>query len=129
MAASNLGLNSTGTSTNPNIATVSMQTLTDQQYLVNGNAQDAIQVIDKAINDVTTTRGALGAFQTDTLQSTLNSLNTANENLTSAESTIEDTDFASESANFTKENILVQASTAMLAQANQLPQGVLKLLG
>jgi flagellin len=97
--------------------------------LVSGNAQEALKVIDKAIDDVTTARGALGAFQANTLETSLNSLRVTQENLTAAESTIRDVDFAAESSQFTKNNILVQASTAMLAQANQLPQNVLKLLG
>jgi len=97
--------------------------------LVAGNAQEALKVIDKAIDDVTTARGALGAFQANTLETSINSLRVTQENLTAAESTIRDVDFAEESSRFTKNNILVQASTAMLAQANQLPQSVLKLLG
>ncbi len=97
--------------------------------LISGNAQEALKVIDKAIDDITTTRGLLGAFQSNTLETSLNSLRVTSENLTAAESTIRDVDFSTESANFTKNNILVQASTAMLAQANQLPQNVLKLLG
>ena len=97
--------------------------------LISGNATEALRVIDKAIDDVTSTRGQLGAFQSSTLETSLNSLRVTHENLTAAESTIRDVDFASESAQFTKSNILVQASTAMLAQANQLPQNVLKLLG
>lgn len=97
--------------------------------LVGGGAQDALTVIDKAIADVTNQRGKLGAFQSNTLESGLNSLRVSKENLTGAESTIRDVDFAEESASFTKYQILVQASTAMLAQANQLPQNVLKLLG
>ena len=97
--------------------------------LVSGNAQEALKVIDKAIDDVTTARGGLGAFQANTLETSINSLRVTQENLTAAESTIRDVDFASESSQFTKNNILVQASTAMLAQANQLPQNVLKLLG
>jgi flagellin len=96
--------------------------------LVAGNAEDAIRVIDKAIDDVTTSRGELGAFQANTLETSINSMQVTQQNLTSADSTIRDVDFAAESANFTKYNILVQSSTAMLAQANQLPQGVLKLL-
>jgi flagellin len=96
--------------------------------LISGQAQEALKVIDKAIDDVTTTRGNLGAFQSATLETTLNSLRVTEENLTTAESTIRDVDFAEESARFTKNNILVQSSTAMLAQANQLPQNVLKLL-
>jgi flagellin len=97
--------------------------------LTGGFADDAIKVIDKAIDDVTVTRGNLGAFQANTLESGLNSLRVTRENLISAESTIRDVDFAKESAEFTKHQILVQASTAMLAQANQLPQNVLQLLG
>ena len=96
--------------------------------LVSGNAQEALKVIDKSIDDITKIRGNLGAFQSNTLETSLSSLRVTQENLTSAESTIRDVDFAQESANFTKNNILVQASTAMLAQANQLPQQVLKLL-
>jgi len=96
--------------------------------LLSGQADEALKVIDKAIDDVTVTRGKLGAFQANTLESGLNSLRTTHENLTAAESTIRDVDFAEESANFTKNNILIQASTAMLAQANQLPQNVLSLL-
>ncbi len=97
--------------------------------LIAGNANEALKVIDKAIDDVTSIRGGLGAFQANTLETNINSLRVTQENLTSAESTIRDVDFAAESAKFTKYNILVQSSTAMLAQANQLPQGVLKLLG
>ncbi len=97
--------------------------------LISGNANEALKVIDKAIDDITTTRGKLGAFQSSTLETSLSSLRVTKENLTAAESTIRDVDFAEESSKFTKYNILVQASTAMMAQANQLPQGVLKLLG
>ena len=96
--------------------------------LVSGNANEALRVIDSAIDDVTNIRGRLGAFQANTLETSISSLRVANENLTFAESTIRDVDFAAESAEFTKNNILVQASTAMLAQANQLPQNVLQLL-
>ena len=94
-----------------------------------GRAAEALAVIDQAIDDVTSTRGRLGAFQSNTLETNINSLKVTRENLTSAESTIRDVDFAVESANFTKLQIMVQSSTAMLAQANQLPQGVLQLLG
>ncbi len=97
--------------------------------LQSSKAQEALQVIDKAIDDVTTTRGKLGSFQANTLETNSNSLRVTLENLTAAESTIRDVDFAKESANFTKMSILLQANTAMLAQANQLPQNVLKLLG
>jgi flagellin len=102
---------------------------TDQQgALLNGLTVEALAVIDSTINEVTTLRGLLGALQSNTLESGLNSLRTSFENLTSAESTIRDVDFAEESSNFTRNQILVQSATAMLAQANQLPQNVLKLL-
>ena len=97
--------------------------------LLNGLTEEAIQVIDAAIDEVTTTRGRLGAFQANTLESGLNSLRVSTENLTAAESTIRDVDFARESSEFTRNNILVQSATAMLAQANQMPQNVLQLLG
>jgi len=91
-------------------------------------AQDAIGVIDQAISDVTNLRGDLGAFQQNTLTSTANNLRTTLENTTNAESVIRDTDFASEIANFTKNQVLVQAGTSILSNANQLPQMVLSLL-
>jgi flagellin len=90
-------------------------------------AQDAQAIIDNAINQVSTTRGTLGSFQKNTLESNLRNLQIASQNLTSAESQIRDTDMASEMSNFTKNQILVQAGTAMLAQANQMPQVVLSL--
>ena len=97
--------------------------------LTSGNATEALKVIDKAIDEVTVMRGKLGAFQANTLETNISSLRVSGENLTAAESSIRDVDFAEESANFTKNNILVQSATAMLAQANQLPNNVLKLLG
>ena len=96
--------------------------------LVSGNGNEALKVIDKSIDDVTVIRGQLGAFQANTLETAIASLRNSHENLTAAESTIRDADFAAESATFTKYNILVQSSTAMLAQANQLPQNVLQLI-
>jgi len=91
-------------------------------------AQDAIGVIDAAIDDVTNLRGELGAFQQNTLNSTINNLQTTLENSVKAESTIRDTDFAEEIANFTKNQVLVQAGTSVLKNANQQPQLVLSLL-
>ncbi len=91
-------------------------------------AQDAIQMIDKAIEETTTERGKLGAFQKNTLQSNLNNLRLASENLTAAESTIRDADMAAEMADFTRNQIMMQSATAMLAQANQRSQAVLSLL-
>lgn len=91
-------------------------------------ANAAINSIDDAIKTVSTQRAKLGAVQ-NRLEHTVNSLSTAEENLQSAESQIRDTDMASEMINYTKSNILQQASQSMLAQANQQPQGVLQLLG
>ena len=91
-------------------------------------ANAGINKIDDAIKKVSTQRAKLGAVQ-NRLEHTVNSLNTANENLTAAESQIRDTDMAAEMIKYTKSNILQQASQSMLAQANQQPQGVLQLLG
>ena len=91
-------------------------------------ANDAIATLDTAIGDVSAERSKLGAVQ-NRLDHTINNLNTAEENLTAAESRISDVDMAKEMMSFTKNQILSQAGTAMMAQANQLPQGVLQLLG
>lgn len=90
-------------------------------------AQDAQAVIDAAINEVSGTRGTLGSFQKNTLESNLRNLRVAAQNLTASESRIRDTDMAKEISEFTKNQILMQAGTAMLAQANQIPQIVLSL--
>jgi flagellin len=90
-------------------------------------AQDAQSIIDAAINEVSTPRGTLGSFQKNTLESNLRNLRIAAQNLTASESQIRDTDMAWEMSEFTKYQILVQAGTAMLAQANQVPQVVLSL--
>jgi flagellin len=90
-------------------------------------ATAAIDSIDTALKDVSTVRAKLGAYQ-NRFEHTINNLNVAVENLSASESRIRDTDMASEMVNFTRSQILSQAGTAMLAQANQSPQGVLKLL-
>ncbi|MEC9490267.1 MAG: flagellin [Halanaerobiales bacterium] len=92
------------------------------------NADKAIAVLDEALANVSSERSKLGALQ-NRLDHTINNLNTSQENLTAAESRISDVDMAREMMSFTKNQILSQAGTAMLAQANQLPQGVLQLLG
>ena len=92
------------------------------------SANKAIDTIDSAISKVSMQRAGLGALQ-NRLEYTVNNLTTTNENLTNAESTIRDTDMATEMISYTKFNILQQASQAMLAQANQQPQAVLQLLG
>ena len=91
-------------------------------------ATDTLALVDEAINGVTQLRGSLGAFQKNTLESNLSNLRVANENLISAESIIRDVDMAAEMAEFTKHQIMMQSSTAMLAQANQIPPNVLRLL-
>lgn len=90
-------------------------------------AQRAIELIDNAITIVSAERSKLGAIQ-NRLEHTTNNLQTASENLTAAESRIRDLDMAQEMTTFTRNNILNQAGQAMLAQANQLPQGILQLL-
>ena len=91
-------------------------------------AQESLAVIDKAIDQITNERGELGAFQQNTLESTANNLRTSLENAVNAESVIRDTDFASEIAEFTKQQVLVQAGTSLLGTANQTSQLVLSLL-
>ena len=90
-------------------------------------AAAAVDKIKAAINYVSSTRGDLGAIQ-NRLEHTINNLSVTTENMTAAESRIRDVDMAEEMMAYTKNNILVQASQAMLAQANQIPQGVLQLL-
>ncbi|MGI6731921.1 MAG: flagellin [Anaerovoracaceae bacterium] len=91
------------------------------------NAESAITTINDAISKVSSERSKLGAFQ-NRLDHTINNLGASAENLTAAESRIRDVDMAKEMMEFTKNNILSQAAQSMLAQANQMPQGVLQLL-
>ncbi len=88
----------------------------------------AMDIIKAAIDDVSMSRARLGAVQSNMLETNINSLNVAIENITSTESAIRDTDMSTESTNYTKNQILVQAATSMLAQANTLPQQALSLL-
>ena len=90
-------------------------------------AASAVDFIKTAINKVSTVRGQLGAYQ-NRLDHTINNLSVMTENIQDAESTIRDTDVADEMMAYTKNNILIQSAQAMLAQANQVPQGVLQLL-
>jgi flagellin len=92
-----------------------------------GSASTAITTINNAIEKVSAERSKLGAFQ-NRLEHTINNLGTSSENLTAAESRIRDVDMAKEMMEQTKNSILAQAAQAMLAQANQQPQGVLQLL-
>jgi flagellin len=91
------------------------------------NAQSAITTIDNQIKYISTARANLGALQ-NRFEHTIKNINVSVENLSASESRIRDTDMASEMVSFTRAQILSQAGTAMLAQANQIPQGVLSLL-
>lgn len=91
------------------------------------SASTVAEDIRKVINNVSTQRASLGAMQ-NRLEYTINNLNTASENITSANSRIRDTDMAKTMMQYTQGNVLTQAAQAMLAQANQAPQGVLQLL-
>jgi flagellin len=91
------------------------------------SAERSIMVVDAAIHKVSTARASLGAVQ-NRLEHTISNLGVASENLTAAESRIRDADMAKEMMDFTKQQILMQASNAMLAQANTIPQNVLQLL-
>jgi flagellin len=119
VASSALGLNVAG-SQFANLSQINVQS--------QSGAQASINVIDQAISDISTLQGQLGAFQSQTLGSTQSNLNTMLQNTTSAESTIADTNFAAETANFTKNQVLVQAGTTVLYNANQSSQLVLNLL-
>ena len=101
--------------------------IADVDISTQAGAQEAVGKIKDAINSVSSTRGDLGAIQ-NRLEHTINNLSVTTENMTAAESRIRDTDMADEMMSYTKNNILVQAAQAMLAQANQVPQGVLQLL-
>jgi flagellin len=96
--------------------------------LSSGSLDNAQSILNKAIQQVSTLRGKIGAFQKFTVGSTTNSLNVALENVTSAESNITDTDFASETSEMTRDQILSSAAQTVLSQANSAPQSVLSLL-
>ena len=91
-------------------------------------ANDAILLLDQAISQISTQRAALGALQRNSLESAMSSLAVAKENLLASESSVRDTDMAAEIVSFTKYQILLQAGSAMLTQANQAPQVILQML-
>ncbi|MBM7615373.1 flagellin N-terminal helical domain-containing protein [Alkaliphilus hydrothermalis] len=114
--------------------TITIQTMTAAKLSLNGftfathgNAASAIAKFDTAIKSISTVRSNLGANQ-NRLEHTIKNLDNTSENISAAESRVRDVDMAKEMMNFTKNNILQQAAQAMLAQANQAPQGVLQLL-
>ncbi|MEM6329255.1 MAG: flagellin [Planctomycetota bacterium] len=96
---------------------------------LNADPTTAAAIVEEAIDQVTSLRGRLGAFQRTTLETNRNALNDTLSNLTEAESSIRDADFAAETAELTRSQILVQSGTRVLAIANQNPQNVLALLG
>ena len=118
VAAANLGRNATDVTSFNNLSEINVTT----------NAQEAIGVLDKAIADISGLRADLGATQKNVLESSINSLTVAKENIAASESSIRDTDMAAEMVEFTRNQIMQQAGTAMLAQANQAPQTLLALL-
>ncbi|MBX0358908.1 flagellin Hag [Halobacillus sp. Nhm2S1] len=127
----NLSINSmdsarVGTDTTDNLASLKTGGANEMKTS-QANSDGAITIINDAIEQVSAERSKLGANQ-NRLEHTINNLGTSSENLTAAESRIRDVDMAAEMMNQTKNSILAQASQAMLAQANQQPQGVLQLL-
>lgn len=102
-------------------------TATNVSVADNAASKTSIDRINSAIKSVSTERSKLGAFQ-NRLEHTISNLDNASENLQAVESRVRDVDMAKEMMNFSKNNILQQAAQAMLAQANQAPQGVLQLL-
>ena len=97
--------------------------------VVDGNLDAAQVIVERAIRDVSSLRGRLGAFQTNTVSATINSLGVAVENTSSAESVIRDADFASETASLTRSQVLVSSAQNTLQLANTQPQAALQLLG
>jgi len=116
------------TSTGTGVADNMFANLSEIEVITAEGSQDAIEIIDKAIQQVSAKRGEIGVFQKNTLESSTANLAISEENLVAAESIIRDTDFAKEMAAMTKNQILLQSGTAMLSQANQIPQVVLQLL-
>lgn len=106
----------------------SFSSISDVNISTQSGAQSALSVIDAAIGQIDSQRADLGAIQ-NRFESTISNLQSVSENVSAARGRIQDTDFAAETANLTKNQILQQAGTSILAQANQLPQAVLSLLG
>lgn len=130
MRASALGISITGTANAKlGVTDGTNNTVTEQALDIGSadNAAKAITTVQSAIDKVSSERAKLGANQ-NRLEHTINNLGTSSENLSAAESRIRDVDMAKEMMEQTKNNILAQAAQAMLAQANQQPQGVLQLL-
>jgi flagellin len=123
-----LGIGSVSTSTLGGVNGRLYELGSGQEKALDSDINGAGKVIDEVIDKVTSLRGRLGAFQATTLESNLVSLTDTVANLTEAESSIRDADFAQESARLTRAQILIQSGTSVLAIANQNPQNVLSLL-
>jgi flagellin len=121
------GILATVGSTSSTLSSVSSIDVTTVSNGIPTGANNALSVIDSAIANISASRASLGALQ-NRFSTTISSLQSTSENLSAARSRIQDTDFAAETANLTRGQILQQAGTAMLAQANALPNGVLSLL-
>ncbi|HWL95019.1 MAG TPA: flagellin [Phycisphaerae bacterium] len=126
----NIGVQSVAATRLGNATLGYLQEITDagQYALTKGEASQAALVIEEAIRQVSVLRGRLGAFEKNTLDTNVNQLSITMENLTAAESSIRDLDFAQETSLLTRNQILVSAGTSILAIANQTPQTVLSLL-
>jgi flagellin len=122
MAANALGQNVVTTGSMTNLSQITVLNMTPT------TSGQVLQIIDKAISDVATSAGTLGAFQNNTLQAVAANLQTSLQNTTAANSTIRDTNFAVETAAYTQNQVLVQAGTQVLKNSNQIPQLVLALL-
>jgi flagellin len=121
VSASKLGATATG-------LTNSSWKVADIDVTSFAGAQDAIKLIDSAISEVSASRAQLGSFQKNQLESNINSLGVAKENIAASESSIRDVDMAAEMVTFSRNQIMEQAGTSMLTQANQAPQNLLSLL-
>jgi flagellin len=121
------GADAQAASADYSVGTVETKTINQIDISSLPGAEIAIASVDKALSDISTMRGGLGAVQ-NRFESTISNLMNVSENIAAARSRIIDADFAAETAELTKAQILQQAGTAMLAQANQLPQAVLGLL-
>ena len=125
LALRNMRTNSLGTGVEN---TSGFQSLADVDVTNAIKAQDSMRVLDRALEEVSSTRAEIGAFQKNNLESNLNYLRIAHENVMSSESVIRDADMAEEMTKFTRNQIMTESSTAMLAQANTRAQSVLRLM-
>jgi flagellin len=95
---------------------------------LSGNGDEALAVIDAALAEVNRARGSTGALQGNTVERVMDSLQVSSVNLRDFESTLRDVDMAAESAEYSRIQVMIQAATSMLSQANQVPQTILQLL-